>query len=183
MFKLPKSTFLLLIFSILSFTKNSHAETCPDVFNHSMRQLHSENIIDLCELTKNKPTLVINTASHCGFTKQFESLEAVHKKYSSKGLVVIGFASNDFNQENKDEAKAAEICYANYGVTFTMLAPSHVKGEKPNPVFNEIIKQSKAPKWNFNKYLIDEKGIVSDHFGSFTKPSSKKFQNAIEKIL
>ena len=183
MLKFIKNNCFYLIICLLATSRYVYADNCADIFKHSMRELHSSNVIDLCKLTQNKPTLVVNTASHCGFTGQFKSLEALHKKYSPKGLVVIGFASDDFNQEDKDEAKAAQICYANYGVTFTMLAPSHVKGAIPNPIFNEIIKQSKAPRWNFNKYIIDKKGVVTSHFGSLTKPTSNKFLNAIDEVL
>ena len=183
MFKSIKKIYFYLFSILITFSMKGYSESCTGIFNHDMRQLHSSNIINLCELTKNKPTLVVNTASYCGFTGQFKSLESIHKKYSSQGLVVLGFASDDFNQEDKDEENTAEICYKNYGVTFTMLAPSHVKGKTPNPIFNELIKQSKAPRWNFNKYLIDKRGVVTNHFGSMTSPESKKFQKAIEKVL
>ena len=107
----------------------------------------------------------------------------MHKQFSEKGLVVLGFASNDFKQEARDEAKAAEICYVNYGVTFTMLAPSSVKGQEANPIFQEINKQSEEPDWNFNKYLIDKNGTVIQHFGKFTSPNSPKVIRAIKSIL
>ena len=127
--------------------------------------------------------LVINTASHCGYTPQFKGLEAVYQKYKQQGLVLVGFASDDFRQEDKDEAKAADICYINYGVTFTMLAPSHVRGDEANPVFQELASKTRASSWNFNKYLIDKNGNVVQHFGSNTKPEGKEMQQAIEQLL
>ena len=168
---------LSLVFSASSFA------SCADIFDHKMRQLHSQNQIDICQLVEEKPVLVINTASHCGFTKQFKGLEKLHQQFSESGLVVIGFASDDFNQEDKDESKAADICYVNYGVTFTMLAPSSVKGEKANPVFKGLNQQAKSPNWNFNKYLVDKQGNVVEHFGSRVSPSSDKLRQAIESIL
>jgi len=127
--------------------------------------------------------LIVNTASHCGFTPQFKGLEAVHAKYKDRGLVVVGFSSDDFNQEAKDEAEAADTCFLNYGVTFTMIAPQHVKGPDANPVFKELARQSKAPAWNFNKYLVQADGKVSQYFDSKVAPDSQQFSDAIEKIL
>ena len=164
------------------FSASSHA-VCADMFDHKMRQLHSQNQIDICQLVDQKPVLVINTASHCGFTRQFKGLEKLHQKYSDSGLVVLGFASDDFYQEDKDESKAADICYVNYGVTFTMLAPSSVKGKQANPVFQGLNQQAKSPSWNFNKYLVDKQGNVVKHFGSRVSPESKELMKAIESVL
>ena len=156
---------------------------CPDFLDHSMRKLHSKEEVNLCEVQAGRPMLIVNTASHCGYTPQFKGLEALHREYADRGLVVVGFASDDFRQEAKDEAKAAEVCYVNYGVTFTMIAPSHVKGDEANPVFRELARQSKAPSWNFNKYLVDGSGKVVQHFGSNTKPDSKVLAEAIASVL
>jgi len=139
--------------------------------------------VNLCKAFAGKPILVINTASHCGFTPQFKSLEAVHQKYKDRGLAVVGFSSDDFNQEAKDEAKAADMCFVNYGVTFTMLAPQHVKGPEANAVFKELARQTQEPKWNFNKYLVGADGKVVQYFGSGVAPDSQQFTDAIEKLL
>ena len=172
-----------VIFSVaLIFGSAAHAG-CPDYLDHSMRKLHSKEQVNLCETQAGKPMLIVNTASHCGYTPQFKGLEALYQKYREQGLVVVGFASDDFRQEAKDEAKAAEVCYVNYGVTFTMIAPSHVKGAAANPVFRELASQSQAPSWNFNKYLVDDSGQVVQHFGSNTRPDSKVMQAAIESVL
>jgi len=159
------------------------AQQCPAYLNQDFRKLHSSQSVNLCKAYAGKPLLIINTASHCGFTPQFKGLEAVHEKYQARGLVVVGFASDDFNQEAKDEAEAADTCFLNYGVTFTMLAPQHVKGPRANPVFRELARQTKAPGWNFNKYLVQGDGKVVQHFGSSVAPDSKEFTAAIEKVL
>lgn len=127
--------------------------------------------------------LVVNTASHCGFTSQFEGLEALYQRYKDDGLVVVGFASDDFKQEDDSEEKAAEICYINYGVTFTMLAPTHVRGKKANPLFKALAQSASAPAWNFNKYLLDKNGKLVQHFGSRVKPESEELAKAIAPLL
>lgn len=156
---------------------------CPEYMQGDYRKLHSKDTVNLCELMENKTVLVVNTASHCGFTSQFKELEALHKKYHDKGLVVVGFTSDDFKQEAKDEEEAAGICFLNYGVTFTMLSPTHVRGSDANPLFKTLAQQSAAPKWNFNKYLVGKDGKLIEHFGSMTKPDSPKLVVAIEKAL
>ena len=172
-----------VIFSVvLIFGSAAHAG-CPEYLDHSMRKLHSKENVNLCQVQGGKPMLVINTASHCGYTPQFKGLEALYQQYRDRGLTVVGFASDDFRQEAKDEAKAGEVCYVNYGVTFTMIAPSPVKGPDANPIFSELAEQTQAPSWNFNKYLVDSSGKVVQHFGSNTSPDSKVLQAAIESVL
>ncbi len=156
---------------------------CPEYLDQTMRKLHSKDSVNLCTLRDDRPMLIVNTASHCGFTPQFKGLEALHEKYAERGLVVVGFASDEFFQEDDDEGKAAEVCYVNYGVTFTMLAPTGVRGGDANPVFRELARQSKPPSWNFNKYLVDGSGKVVQHFGSNTSPDSKVLTAAIESVL
>ena len=112
-----------------------------------------------------------------------QAMVELNQKYAERGLAVVGFASNDFRQEAKDEEKAAEVCYVNYGVTFTMIAPSHVKGDDANPVFKALASQSDEPSWNFNKYLLDADGNVVQKFGSNTSPDSDKLVSAIEALL
>jgi glutathione peroxidase len=159
------------------------AQQCPAYLDHDFRKLHSSQSVNLCKAYAGKPMLIINTASHCGFTPQFKGLEAVNAKYKERGLVVVGFASDDFNQEAKDEAEAADTCFLNYGVTFTMLAPQHVKGPDANPVFKELARQTQAPGWNFNKYLVRPDGTVAQYFDSKVTPDSQQFSDAVEKIL
>lgn len=168
---------------IVGLISNSVSATCPDYLQGEYRKLHSNEKITLCQLAENKTVLVVNTASHCGFTSQFKGLEALHQSYKDKGLVIIGFASDDFNQEDKDEEKAAGICFLNFGVTFTMLAPTHVRGDDANNLFKYLTIETSAPKWNFNKYLLDKNGKVVEHFGSMTSPDSDKLKKAIEAEL
>lgn len=168
---------------LVTLGSSSVFAACPDFLDHSMRKLHAKENVNFCQAFGNKPMLIVNTASHCGYTSQFKGLEALYKKYRDQGLVVIGFASDDFKQEARDEASAAAVCYVNYGVTFTMIAPSHVKGAEANPVFQALNSQSQPPGWNFNKYLLDASGKVVKHFGSNTKPDSKVLEAAIESVL
>ena len=156
---------------------------CPAFLDHDLPKLHSKDTVNLCDLAAGKPMLVVNTASHCGFTGQFKGLEALHERYAKQGLVVVGFASDDFNQEAKTEEEAATICFKNFGVTFTMIAPSPVTGANATPVFAHINQQAKAPRWNFTKYLLNEKGEVIERFGSTTGPESSKLTQAIESVL
>jgi glutathione peroxidase len=159
------------------------AQACPAYLDHDFRKLHSSQTVNLCKAFAGKPLLIVNTASHCGYTPQFKGLEAVSKKYKDRGLVVVGFASNDFNQEDADEGKAAEICEQNFGVTFTMLAPQKVKGADANPVFAELARQTQAPGWNFNKYLVQADGKVARYMDSKVTPESPQFSEAVEALL
>jgi glutathione peroxidase len=159
------------------------ARSCPAYLDHAFRKLHSEQKINLCTAYAGKPLLIVNTASHCGYTPQFQALQALHEKYRGRGLVVIGFPSDDFNQESNDEAETATVCFINYGVTFTMLAPLVVTGKDANPVFRELARQTREPEWNFNKYLVRPDGRVLRFFGSTVTPDSALMTQAIEELL
>jgi glutathione peroxidase len=168
---------------LLAFGATARAADCPAYLDHEFTRLHSTQKVNLCDEFAGKPLLIVNTASHCGFTPQFKGLEALHQLYRDRGLVVIGFPSDDFDQEAADQAKTAEICYVNFGVKFTMLAPSAVTGADANPVFRELARQAKAPSWNFNKYLVAPDGTVVRHFGSKVAPESQELQQAVEALL
>jgi glutathione peroxidase len=127
--------------------------------------------------------LIVNTASNCGFTEQFKDLEALHQKYKDQGLVVIGFPSDDFFQEENDEANTAEVCFVNYGVTFTMLSTSAVRGDDANPIFKHLNAQTSSPNWNFYKYLVSADRKTVQRFNSRTKPLSANLTQAIENSL
>jgi glutathione peroxidase len=169
--------------TLLAITTSAGAAECPQAFDQNLRKLHSKDNANLCDLHKaGKATLIVNTASHCGFTKQFAGLEDLHKKYAEKGLVVIGFPSADFKQEEKSEEGTARVCYENYGVTFVMFEHTAVKGDAANPAFKYLATKTQQPSWNFNKYLIDSNGKVS-HFGSMTKPLDSKLEEAVQQSL
>lgn len=171
-----------LIFG-LSGTQVAMADNCPAFLDHEQRKLHSTDTVNLCDLAAGKPMLVVNTASRCGYTGQFEGLEALHKQYSEKGLIVVGFASDDFRQEADSEAEAATVCFKNFGVTFTMIAPGAVTGAEANPVFRAINEQSQPPRWNFTKYVIDRSGTVVDSFPSRVRPQDPELIDAVESVL
>lgn len=159
------------------------AAECPAAFDVDFRKLHSDETLNLCKEFAGRPMLIVNTASSCGFTPQFKGLEALYQEYKDKGLVVVGFPSGDFRQEARTEEGTAEVCYAKYGVSFPMLAPSPVKGDNANPVFLELAKQSEAPGWNFNKYVVDRNGHVVEHFGSFVGPQSDTLRETLDSVL
>lgn len=158
------------------------AAECPAHFNTELRLLHSSKTVNLCDYyQENRPLLIVNTASHCGFTKQFSGLEELHQKYKDQGLVVLGFPSNSFHQEEKSEEGTANVCYKNYGVTFTMFEHVDVKGKSVHPLFAYLAQQSESPSWNFNKYLIS--GNHVEHFGSRTTPLNSDLEKAVIKAL
>ena len=159
------------------------ASDCPDAFKTDVRKLHSKDSVNLCELHKEgKATLFVNTASHCGYTKQFGGLEKLHQKYKDKGLVIVGFPSHDFRQEEKEEAETARVCYQNYGVTFVMSQHTPVRGDDAHPAFKYLASETKAPRWNFSKYLVDGNGKVT-YFGSGTKPLDSELETAVSQTL
>ncbi|KTG19268.1 glutathione peroxidase [Pseudoalteromonas sp. XI10] len=155
---------------------------CDDFTNVTMRKLRSKESINFCEF-KDKPLLIVNTASNCGFTGQFEGLEAIHKEYKDQGLVVLGFPSDDFFQEEDDEKDTAKVCFINYGVTFNMLATSAVRGSDANPIFKHLNEATSSPNWNFYKYLVSADRKTVQRFNSKTKPQSQTLRDAIEAEL
>jgi glutathione peroxidase len=157
--------------------------SCPDVLNHDMQKLRSKDSVNLCQAYEGKPVLVINTASHCGFTPQFKGLEALYQQYKDQGLAVAGFPSDSFNQEADNAEKTAEICYINYGVTFDMYSEIPVKGDEAHPLFAELAAAQGAPRWNFTKYLIDRDGNIVAKWGSRTTPEDPELRQAIESAL
>ncbi len=135
---------------------------------------------------KNKAVLLVNTASYCGFTKQYDELQELWDLYKDKGLIVLGVPSNSFNQEKKTNADVKEFCEINFNINFPLSTITEVKGENAHEIFlwaKENHGKSAVPKWNFHKILINKEGKVEDTFASFTKPMSKKIRLKIEKIL
>ena len=134
----------------------------------------------------NKIILVVNTASYCGFTKQYDELQELWDKYKEKGLIVLGVPSNSFNQEKKNNKDVKEFCDVNFNINFPLTTITEVKGKNSHELFKwakENHGKSAEPKWNFHKILINKEGKVEDTFASFTKPLSKKIIKAIENIL
>ena len=135
---------------------------------------------------KNKPVLIVNTASYCGFTKQYNELQELWDLYKSKGLIVLGVPSNSFNQEKSSNADIKEFCKVNFNINFPLTTITEVKGENAHELFKwakDNYGKSAVPKWNFHKILIDKNGKVHDTFASFTNPMSKKILSELEKIL
>ena len=166
----------------LFFAAGAHAG-CPPFLDHDLRKLHSSETVNLCTKAEGTVLLLVNTASHCGFTSQFAGLETLYRTYQARGFEIVGFTSDDFHQAADSEEEAASICYVNYGVTFTMLAPTRVTGSRANPVFQELTRRTTAPRWNFNKYLVGRDGSVLGHFGSTVAPDSPRLITAIEAAL
>jgi glutathione peroxidase len=182
-FSLLISALLSGALALLGAASQARAAECPAWLNHDFAKLRSSETVNLCKAFAGKPLLLVNTASHCGFTPQFKGLEALHEKYRDQGLVVVGFPSNDFNQEAKDDKETAEVCFINYGVKFLMLAPQAVKGAAANPVFMELARQTQEPQWNFNKYLVRPDGTVVNYFDSRVTPESPELNTAIATLL
>ncbi|HDM8223839.1 TPA: glutathione peroxidase [Vibrio campbellii] len=173
-----------LIATLLFTSSMAFASSCPDILQGKQRLLNSTEEIALCDAFRGKTLLVVNTASQCGFTPQFEQLEQLHQAYKDQNFAVVGFPSNDFRQDRGSEEKTAKICYLDYGVTFPMMARTSVLGENANPVFAEITNQAGVtPKWNFYKFLINKDGKVVATFPSSTSPTSTTLTNMIEQQL
>ncbi|MGY4659469.1 glutathione peroxidase [Pseudomonas chlororaphis] len=165
------------------FAGSTWAGECPSLLQGSLPKLRAKESIDLCQRFVGKPLVVVNTASFCGFAPQFKGLEALYQRYKDQGLELVGVPSNDFKQESKDGAETAKVCYANYGVTFTMTEPQQVRGPDAVHLFKVLAEQSSAPKWNFYKYVVDRQGKVIANFSSLTKPDSPELIEAVEQAL
>ena len=160
------------------------AANCTGLLNQTFKRLQDDAPQNLCQYA-GKVVLVVNTASYCGFTKQYEGLEKLYAQYGSKGLVVLGFPSNDFGRQEPGNAKEiADLCYNTYGVKFPMFAKSAVTGSGANPLHSQLTKiTGKEPKWNFTKYLIGRDGKVIEHFPSKVTPQDKQIVSKIEAAL
>jgi len=167
---------------LLALPAIGHAD-CADLLRHEVRVLRSAETVDLCARYAGQPVLVVNTASHCGFTGQFEELEALYRRYAARGLRIAGFPSDSFRQEADDEAETAKVCFVNYGVTFDMYAPVSVRGADAHPLFKSLATAAGAPRWNFYKYLLDREGRVVARFSSMTAPDDAELERAIEAVL
>ncbi len=135
---------------------------------------------------KNKIVLIVNTASYCGFTKQYDDLQYIWDKYKKNDFVVLGIPSNSFNQEKKTNKEVKEFCEFNFNITFPITEITEVKGENAHPIYkwaSENYGPSAKPKWNFHKILINKMGKVEDTYSSLTKPTSNKILSKIEELI
>ena len=162
---------------------SSAMAACPSLLDRSMQTLDERNQ-SLCEYT-GKVLLVVNTASQCGYTPQYEGLEALYKRYQKRGLMVVGFPSNDFGaQEPGSNKEVAEFCHLNYGVSFPMFEKSSVTGSKANSLYATLAQRAgEVPRWNFHKYLIDRSGDRVLSFESSVAPGDGRLAREIERML
>jgi glutathione peroxidase len=173
-----------LVVSPVALAQAGSSQDCPALLSHTFPKLQDETPQNLCQY-KGKVLLVVNTASYCGFTPQYEGLEKLHALYGPKGLVVLGFPSGDFgNQEKTNNKEIAEFCFNTYGVKFPMFAKTSVRGEKANPLFAALATATgQPPKWNFHKYLVDRQGRVVKAFPSQVEPTDRPLTKEIEAAL
>ncbi|MEN9689573.1 MAG: hypothetical protein RI998_1570 [Pseudomonadota bacterium] len=156
---------------------------CPAVLQHTVERLQDEKPQNLCQYA-GQVVVVVNTASFCGFTPQYKSLEELHARYKAQGLVVLGFPSNDFSQEPENNQKIADFCENTYGVKFPMFTKTTVRGSEASPLFKQLTQiTDTAPKWNFYKYMISRDGKQVKSFNSAADPLGKNFLAEVEKQL
>jgi len=174
---------LILAFSQATFSaENSH---CPEALNFKKEQLANEEVVDLCKEYKGKVVMVVNTASFCGFTPQYKSLEKIYQKYRNDGFVVLGFPSNDFGeQEPGHEGEIKEFCERTYKVRFPMFEKTIVKRGTDDALYQTLAKMAgEYPSWNFHKYLLDRNGKLVASISSRTDPATTKVTTQIESLL
>ena len=179
--KIFLSSILIIMFFFNNIVKAEYEKTFYDLNIESI----TGNVINFKEY-ENKPILVVNTASYCGFTNQYEELQELWETYKSKGLIVLGIPSNTFNQEKKDNDEVKKFCEVNFNINFPLSTITEVKGDNAHEVFKWAKMnhgKSAIPKWNFHKILINKEGKVQDTYASLTKPLSKKIIKSIENIL
>jgi glutathione peroxidase len=169
----------LFLISILMMASGG-ANACPALLDRNMDTLLDQPQ-SLCEYA-GKVLLVVNTASECGYTPQYEGLEAIYRKYKARGLVVLGFPSNDFGgQEPGSNRDIAAFCVNQYAIDFPMFAKSRLKS---NALYADLAKATgKTPRWNFHKYLVDRSGRAVESFDSRVEPNDPKLIAAIEELL
>ena len=167
------------------FSKKGFSENYDKVLYDFKIESITGEVINLNEF-QNKVVLITNTASYCGFTKQYSDLQKLWQKYKEEGLIVLGVPSNSFNQEKSNEKDVKDFCEVNFNINFPMTKITEVKGDDAHEIFKWAKKnygKSAVPKWNFHKILINKKGKVEDTFASFTNPMSNKITSKIESLL
>ena len=179
------SKLISILFLMIFFSSKSIANYEKVFFDFSV-ELVNGKLIDIKEYKNKKAILLVNTASYCGFTKQYNDMQNIWEKYQNKGLLVLAVPSNSFNQEKKTEKEVKEFCEVNFNITFPITSIYDVKGDSAHDIFKwakENHGKSAIPKWNFHKILINKEGKIEDTFASMTKPMSKKLIKTIENIL
>lgn len=174
-----------LLFALVCAAPAPALATCGLLEGESFRPLAGKEPVSLCERYEGQVLLVVNTASKCGFTPQYEGLEALHQELSAQGFAVVGFPSGDFmGQEFEDEQQIAEFCTNTYAVKFPMFERVSVKGDQAVPFYRELAEAAgEAPGWNFHKYLLNREGQVVASFGSRTRPDDPALRAEIDKLL
>ncbi len=176
-------TALTFLWGFMGAASAQQAPACPALLNHTFPRLQDEKPQSLCQYS-GKVLLVVNTASYCGFTPQYKGLEELHSRYKDRGLVVLGFPSNDFAQEKGSNKDIADFCENTFGVKFPMFAKSAVRGSDANPLFRQLSAETgRAPLWNFHKYLVGRDGKVIANYTSMTGPTDRALVAAIERQL
>jgi glutathione peroxidase len=156
---------------------------CPAALDHTLPRLQDDAPQRLCQFA-GKVVLVVNTASYCGYTGQYEGLEKLHARYSARGFTILGIPSNDFKQEAASTQAIADLCFNTYGVKFPMFAPQAVTGAAAHPFYAGLAKAAgQAPRWNFHKYLLDRQGRVVASFPSAVEPLDARLTARIEQLL
>jgi glutathione peroxidase len=185
---------LLLLFTLLAVAGTSTAgraaelpaspdAACPALLRHTFNRLQTGQPQSLCQF-QGKVLLVVNTASYCGYTHQYEGLEAMYRKYKDRGLVIVGFPSNDFSQEPGTNKEVAEFCRTTYGVDFPQFEKSSVAHLSANPLYADLARLTgKKPQWNFYKFVVDRAGKPVATFPSATAPDNPELTALIEKLL
>ena len=179
------AVFRIVLFAMLA-SGSALAQQCGDLVAAKFRPLAGKETVDLCKAYAGKVLLVVNTASKCGYTPQYEGLEALNAKYADRGFAVLGFPSNDFRQQEPGtESEIRDFCTLTYGVKFQMFEKVHVKQESAHPFYAGLAAASGAryPSWNFYKYLIDRNGKVVADFASKVAPDDRDLVTRIEGLL
>ena len=180
-----KKIIIIGVSLIMFFFKSQSLANYDKIFYDFNIKSISGEIIDFNNY-RDKVILIVNTASYCGFTKQYQDLQNLWEKYKSDGLIVLGIPSNSFNQEKDNNLEVKEFCDVNFNIDFPLSAITKVKGENAHEIFKwakENHGNSAVPKWNFFKILINKEGKVEETFSSLTKPTSEKIIKKIEKLL
>ncbi len=166
-------------------SQNALADNCPETLDFSKKRLAEDAVVNLCQAYRGKVVLIVNTASKCGYTHQYEGLESLYRKYKDRGLVVLGFPSNDFgSQEPGNEKQIQSFCRLTYSIEFPMFEKTEVAKGTKDPLYRTLAKQAgEYPQWNFHKYLLDRSGKLVASFPSRSEPEGEQIIKAIEELL